>query len=862
MTFSPCRTVAALLALAAGGLGAQAAEGPVPEGWFPFTMNPAEAVAGSPVDLSFLNGGPAEQRIIARDGHFLREGRGPVRFLGTNVTFSGAFPAKEVAPAVAARLAQLGFNVVRFHHMDARDIWLPEQAGLDPAKLDRLDWFIFQLKQHGIYSNLNLHVSRTYPGLPAQDSERGFRYGKIVDTVHEPFIALQERYARDLLDRVNPYTGLRLAEDPAIAFVELNNENTLLALTPALLEALPTPAIREDMRRQWGAWLAGRYADVPAVTAAWDAGAQPLGAEMLRNPGFEGDLSGWTLEGTAPGVCEMERAAGEEEGVLRVSMSQPGRVAWAYQVHQIGLTLTTGATYTVRLRVRAEPARRASVSLRLAAAPWTMLSPSRDLPLGPAWTEHTLVFRVGDVPVEPPKRFSVSLGDQPGEVWLASPSLRPGRELFRAEGVASLADMGLPGSTAPGACWADFRRFLVATERAYVGRLRALLKDRLGVCALVVDSQGSYGGYWGLWREASLGDYVDMHAYWQHPSFPGRPWDPANWTIGNTSMVAAADGGTLPRLVTFRHQGMPFSVSEYNHPAPNDHAAELFPLIGAVGALQDWDAIYQFAYCNHADGYGPGRIGGHFELCHHPAQLVFAPLAALIFRQGLVAPAATALTVSVPMGSLESGLEMGFSGPDTLLPRERLPPWAMLGSRFSVRLDAGDTGTSVAIPDLGVPPPAGVLLQTPQVAWTLGAAARFTAAAPAARLAIGRLGGQSLRLGDITLRLDLPEGQWACAGLVSVDAKALADSSRALLVVVTRAENSGMVWDEARRSVGRNWGREPAIVQAVPFTLEGAGPPPRAMALDARGAPAGDLSVSPAGAGWRLAVPAGACSAW
>lgn len=855
-----CLTLAGTaLAVPVRGADGPLPEGQPPPGWFAFAMNPAEAAENSPADVSSLNRGPADQRILAQDGHFVREGLGPVRFLGTNVTFSGAFPDKDSAPGVAARLAQLGFNVVRFHHMDARDIWLPGQTGLDPARLDRLDWFLYQLKRHGVYANLNLHVSRTYPGLPADDGSRAFRYGKALDIFHGPFIALQEQYAKELLDRVNPYTGLKLTEDPVVAFVELNNENTLLALGPEQLTALPGPEIAEDLRRQWGEWLARRYADTAAAAAAWNAGVQPLGEEMLRNPRFEGDFAEWTFEGKAPGVCEVTR---DPEGGVRVTISREGRTAWAYQVHQIGLPLDEGAAYTIRVRARARPARRVSISLRLAAAPWTILSGSREVRFGPEWEEHTLVVQVRGVPAEPPKRLSFNLGNQVGEVWFAEASLRPGRELFRPEGLASLTAMPLPGNAAHGACWADFRRFLIDTERAYVTRLRGFLRERLGVRALIVDTQASYGGYWGLWREASLCDYIDMHAYWQHPSFPGRPWDPANWTIGNTSMTAAADGGTFRRLAAFRCRGMPFSVSEYNHPAPNDHAAELFPLVSVMGALQDWDAVYQFAYCNRSDGYGPGRIESYFELCHHPAQLVFAPLAALIFRQGLVPPAEAEATVTVPLGVLEAGLEAAFLGPDALLDRNRVPTWAMLGRRFAVTIDSTDGGRDLRLPDFGPAPRGDVVARTRTMHWTLADGGLFAVTAPAARVAVGRLGGRTLALGDVSLRLELPDGEWACAALASADGKPLAESRHALLAVVTRAENSGMIWDKERRSVGRNWGREPVLVQAVPLSLEGTGSPPRVTALDARGARGAVQDVRATPGGWRLEVAPTSGAPW
>ena len=854
---------AAALIAAAWAAAAAPPVGPETPGWFAFTLDPSRVAVDSPADVAFLNGGPATRRIQVRGGHFVDEQGQRQRFLGTNATFSAAFPEKAQAPAIAARLAQLGINVVRFHHLDARDIWLPGQQALDPAKLDRLDWFIYQLKQHGIYTNLNLHVSRTYPGLEDLKDARAFRYGKIIDMAHPAFIELQEQYARDLLDRTNPYTGLPLTQDPAIAFIELNNENTLLAMGSAELAALAAaPALYESLRAQWSAWLSRRYPDAAAALADWNADAGPLGAEMLADRLFEGNLAAWTLEGQSPGICMMARDSAEG-GSLHISITAPGRVAWAYQVHQIGLEFTDGAAYTIRLRARAVPARQVSVSLRLAEPPWTILGGSHALALTPEWSDHTVVCQVRGVPAGLRQRFSVNLGDPVGEVWLAAPSLRPGREPYRpAAGHADLAAMALPDSTAPARCQADFRRFLIDTERATMRRLKAFLKDRLGVQSLVVNSQASYGGAYGLWREAEIGDYVDMHAYWQHPHFPGKPWDGSDWSIGNTSMVEAENGGNPARLALYRHADRPFAVSEYNHPAPNDHAAEMFPLIGSIAALQDWDAVYQFTYANASTSYGPARIGAYFELCHHPAQVVFAPLTALLFRRGLVAPAPETLTLDIPTDALEEHLYRSFPGTEAFLDRERFPLWARLSHRFQVRVGTAAQGDATGLTALGTAPAEGTLIDGEAVRWQVGEDARFTVTAPAARVAVGRLGGSAVALGDVTLTIGLPAGRWACAMVVAVDGLPLATSARVILAVVTRAENSGMIWDDARRSVGRHWGETPVMMEAVPFTLDGPGAAPRAHALDTAGERTGALPVTPSGTGWRLDVPATTRSPW
>jgi len=92
--------------------------------------------------------------------------------------------------------------------------------------------------------------------------------------------------------------------------------------------------------------------------------------------------------------------------------------------------------------------------------------------------------------------------------------------------------------------------------------------------------------YRRTYRE-SFNDFVDMHAYWQHPSFPGRPWDGANWTIRNTPMAADRSGGNLTGWY-LSGGGQAFTVSEYDHPAPSHYAAEMFPMIASFAALQDW----------------------------------------------------------------------------------------------------------------------------------------------------------------------------------------------------------------------------------------------------------------------------------
>jgi len=130
---------------------------------------------------------------------------------------------------------------------------------------------------------------------------------------------------------------------------------------------------------------------------------------------------------------------------------------------------------------------------------------------------------------------------------------------------------------------ADWIRFLWETEQRYWQTMRCYLQDDLGVKSPIV---GTIIGCSTPNLMAEL-DVVDTHAYWHHPVFPGRPWDPANWFVTNTSMVNS-EGGVLTGLARKRVYGKPLICTEYNHPAPNTYSSEAPLLLASFAAFQDW----------------------------------------------------------------------------------------------------------------------------------------------------------------------------------------------------------------------------------------------------------------------------------
>jgi hypothetical protein len=133
-------------------------------------------------DLSGILDKPAGSAGFVRikDGHFYTPDGERFRIWGVNVTAGACFPEKKFAPKVAAFLARYGINGVRFHFLDSQ--WGPEKSifdydttttrKLNPEQLDKLDYFVAELKKQGIYVNFNLNVGRGFkPGDGVPESQ-------------------------------------------------------------------------------------------------------------------------------------------------------------------------------------------------------------------------------------------------------------------------------------------------------------------------------------------------------------------------------------------------------------------------------------------------------------------------------------------------------------------------------------------------------------------------------------------------------------------------------------------------------------------------------------------------------------------
>jgi hypothetical protein len=448
-------------------------------------------------------------------------------------------------------------------------------------------------------------------------------------------------------------------------------------------------------------------------------------------------------------------------------------------------------------------------------------------------SEDTIFPSWAGSPDDAPPSYRAELAQGYG-AWLAertAEGLRaPGPALEEAAG-------GLPTFHDAANARADYTQYLRAVERDSAAKLTAFLRHDLGLRSMLLNTQVSFGGLAGVLREAELSDFIDVHGYWDPPRGDGSGKD-AHWAIQNTTQISAPGAGTLGVMASYRVFGKPFTVSEYASAAPNDYAAEMFPLLVGVAGLQDWDAVFAFAFADQTREYEPTRINGVFDLAGHPGKLAFVTMAASAFRRGLVAPGQGRVELSVP--EQPSLLPFTENALPNLWNENGVPQTAAVLRQIGIALRPG-TGAISASYALHVSGTLGS--DTGELLWdNEGPHARFSIDAPALKLVCGTVAGSLLKFNGVSLEFHEFAAGFACASLLSLDEQPIASARRLLLTVVGRSENAHRPPARERGMIGP-LGAGPALVQYVPITV---GLPRDAWhvdALDATGAPVHSLPV-------------------
>ncbi len=230
-------------------------------GWIPYGL-PWDA---SPLDVSWLNERPAGGHgfVTVEDGRLVFEDGTPARFWGVCASAAANFPTHADSEIIAERMAKFGINMVRTHHADA--FWsdpnlFDESYGdtqhFDEDALDRFDYFIYCLKEQGIYTYLDQLVHRQFTTGDGVVNAGELPAAAKPYTIFDPtLIALQKQFSHDLWTHVNPYTGLAYKDDPAVALMDFTNENDIIS-HDVTVEPYAT-----NLETMWATWAAAHAVD-------------------------------------------------------------------------------------------------------------------------------------------------------------------------------------------------------------------------------------------------------------------------------------------------------------------------------------------------------------------------------------------------------------------------------------------------------------------------------------------------------------------------------------------------------------------------------------------------------------------------
>ena len=224
---------------------------------FPFYWDSA------PLDLSFLykDEAPAGKHgfLKVRGDKFAFDDGTEARFWGVNMNSGSIFPDHTQSELIAERLACFGVNMVRMHQIDGdwatpnlfqftKGELLENTRSLDGRSMERLDYFIYCLKEKGIYIYLDMLSYRKFrTGDGVREADKLRLGGKPHVIYDERLIELQKEFCRNLWAHVNPFTKLAYKDEPAIVMASLLNECDLFFCPPDDVEPYKTEIIERFM---------------------------------------------------------------------------------------------------------------------------------------------------------------------------------------------------------------------------------------------------------------------------------------------------------------------------------------------------------------------------------------------------------------------------------------------------------------------------------------------------------------------------------------------------------------------------------------------------------------------------------------
>ena len=243
--------------------------------WWTFEYPNNRSLDSGLLNLRFLNEQFAGQNgfiELSGDGNSFTQGNGKeIRFWACNGgNLANDFDDKKL-DTLARFLAKMGVNIVRFHgainpHGKGTDI-----NSVDTAQVNSIWRCVAAMKKQGIYTVISPfwpHNGHMGGWVPAEWGIEGYAEKDDLWAViyfNDKLKLAYKNWVKYLYTTPNPYTGVALKDEPAVAIIQVQNEDAVFFWTIGAIK----PALAKMISSQFVQWLKNKYGNLQNATTAW-----------------------------------------------------------------------------------------------------------------------------------------------------------------------------------------------------------------------------------------------------------------------------------------------------------------------------------------------------------------------------------------------------------------------------------------------------------------------------------------------------------------------------------------------------------------------------------------------------------------
>lgn len=350
----------------------------------------------------------------------------------------------------------------------------------------------------------------------------------------------------------------------------------------------------------------------------------------------------------------------------------------------------------------------------------------------------------------------------------------------------------------------DIAKFLYYLQKKYFKSCVDYLRN-IGVKSLIVYGNANTMSLPTLFN-ASKGDIIDTHTYFDHPDRIGHQGEIKNLNPfkTNSTLISVVGANTV--------KDKSISISETNWSYPNQHQYLFLPFLSILSSLHDWDILILHAYCSDYT-YKCKLIEQQLVFGNNTLMMAQAISASLIYRTALIKSDSVNYTINYS-DPWENYLENYWN---------RFPGVAVSKSStnflpISYRINKCFNKTqrsSISLPDIS---------NTEQLKYRTNdvvfdrKSELFKAENNYMYIYCGRLNGKTFN-SDFANIKNIRGPEYSSIIFIPLDGRKIQKSERILMTTISEVRNSEAKWKKHRKSFSK-WGKEPILVTKSNFSIE------------------------------------------